>query len=56
MPIDVGIEKSKTMEIQKLNNTLLEMAIVVGSGFTLPSRKKIGDEFLFYSFVQTSTY
>ncbi len=78
MSIDVGIKKGKTMDIQKSNSALLEMAIadffhcenlpdravesncfckildfvkVVGSGFTIPSRKKIGGELLYYSII-----
>ncbi len=83
MSIEVGIEKGKTMDIQKSNSALLEMAIadffhcenlpdravesnrfrkildvakVVGSGFTVPSRKKIGGELLFSVFYYFETY
>ncbi len=80
MSIDVGIEKGKTINIQKSNSALLEMAIadffhcenlpdrdvesnrfckildvakVVGSGFTVPSRKKIGGDLFFILFFLT---
>ncbi len=76
MSIDVGIEKGKTMDVQKCNSALLGTAImdffhcqnlpdravefnhfrkildvakVVCSKFTVPSRKKIGGEFPFFS-------